>query len=157
VFNTTKLSYVFFLACEVGGSKFIESSARNLQIGIIESNIKMYQVVFPWLAAHKIPFVFTSSYLQGTANPYGVIKRLGEQWIHNLGGEGEGLGKTLRLWNVYGSENVGLKSHVLSDWSEQCVRRGFVTARSNGHEIRQFIHAQDVAGLPCGVDVLANV
>ncbi len=156
VFNTTKLSYVFFLACEVGGSKFIESSARNLQIGIIESNIKMYQVVFPWIAAHKIPFVFTSSYLQGTANPYGVIKRLGEQWIHNLGGEGEGLGKTLRLWNVYGSENVGLKSHVLSDWSEQCVRRGLVTARSNGHEIRQFIHAQDVAGLQC-VDVLARV
>ncbi len=39
---------------------------------------------------------------------YWVIKRLGEQWIHNLGGEGEGLGKTLRLWNVYGSENVGL-------------------------------------------------
>ena len=64
VFNDTKIEYAFFLACEVGGSKFIESSTRNLQIGIIESNIKMYQVVFPWLAARKIPFTFTSSYLQ---------------------------------------------------------------------------------------------
>jgi len=145
VFNTTKLSYVFFLACEVGGSKFIENSARDLQIGIIESNIRMYQVVFPWLAARKIPFVFTSSYLQGTANPYGVIKRLGEQWIHNLGTEEAGLGRTLRLWNVYGAENVGLKSHVLSDWSEQCVRQGYATARTDGREERQFIHALDVA------------
>jgi len=85
VFNETQLAYVFFLACEVGGSKFIENSARDLQIGIIESNIRIYQVVFPWLAARKIPFVFTSSYLHGTANSYGVIKRLGEQWIRNLG------------------------------------------------------------------------
>ena len=145
VFNNSGVSYVFFLACEVGGSKFIENSQRQLQAGIIESNIKMYQVVFPWLAAHDVPFVFTSSYLQGTANPYGAIKRLGEQWIHNLGAEERGLGKTLRLWNVYGAENVGLKSHVLSDWSEQCVRQGFATARSDGAEERQFIHVQDVA------------
>jgi hypothetical protein len=64
VFNSTRIAYAFFLACEVGGSKFIESSARDLQLGIIESNVRMYQVVFPWLAAHKVPFTFTSSYLQ---------------------------------------------------------------------------------------------
>jgi nucleoside-diphosphate-sugar epimerase len=75
VFNNSKVSYAFFLACEVGGSKFIENSARSLQTGIIESNVKMYQVVLPWLAAHKVPFTFTSSYLQvlflsGGAHPY---------------------------------------------------------------------------------------
>jgi nucleoside-diphosphate-sugar epimerase len=43
VFNRTKIDYAFFLACEVGGSKFIESSARDLQLGIIESNVRMYQ------------------------------------------------------------------------------------------------------------------
>jgi|LauGreDrversion2_3_1035106.scaffolds.fasta_scaffold83757_1 hypothetical protein len=43
IFNRTKISYAFFLACEVGGSKFIESSARDLQLGIIESNVRMYQ------------------------------------------------------------------------------------------------------------------
>ena len=64
VFNGTRIAYAFFLACEVGGSKFIESSARDLQLGIIESNVRMYQVVFPWLAARKVPFTFTSSYLQ---------------------------------------------------------------------------------------------
>eukprot|EP00960_Hanusia_phi_P068212 766786-Hanusia_phi.AAC.9 len=33
------------------------------------------------------------------------------------------LGKTLRLWNVYGAEAIGLKSHVLSDWAQQCVQQ----------------------------------
>ena len=63
-FNGTDVRYCIFLACEVGGSKFIESSEMNVQLGIIESNIRIYQTVFPWLIEHKIPFAFTSSYLQ---------------------------------------------------------------------------------------------
>jgi len=141
VFNGTKIDHCMFLACEVGGSKFIESSAQNLQLGIIESNLRIYQNVLPWLADRKIPFTFTSSYLQGTENSYGVVKRLGEQWIRNL----DGLGKTLRLWNVYGAEAIGLKSHVLSDWAQQCVQQGSATSRTDGLEERQFVHVSDVA------------
>lgn len=140
VFNQSKITYCFFLACEVGGSKFLESSDQRVQLGIIESNLLIYQSVLPWLADHQIPFVFSSSYLQGTPNSYGVVKRLGEQWVQQLG-----LGRTYRLWNVYGPENTGPKSHVLSDWAAHCVRDGVVHSRTDGHEERQFIHVDDVA------------
>lgn len=141
VFNKSQITYCFFLACEVGGSKFLESSDQRVQLGIIESNIRIYQAVFPWLTEHQIPFVFSSSYLQGTSNSYGVVKRLGEQWVQQLGG----LGRTYRLWNVYGRETSGPKSHVLSDWAASCVKSGSVRSRTNGLEMRQFIQVDDVA------------
>lgn len=140
VFNRSDIQYCFFLACEVGGSKFLEDSDPRVQLGILESNLRMYQSVLPWLAEHRVPFVFTSSYLQGTQNSYGVVKRLGEQWVRHLG-----LGRTFRLWNVYGPEATGPKSHVLSDWATACVRDGVVHSRTDGHEVRQFVHVEDVA------------
>ena len=146
VFNNSGVSYCIFLACEVGGSKFIESTEQDIQINIINSNLRIYQTVFPWLTERRVPFIFTSSYLQGTENSYGAIKRLGEVWIHSLGG----LGKILRLWNVYGPEQVGLKSHVLSDWAHQCSKDGIASSLTNGHEERQFVHVNDTASA-CGV------
>ena len=140
VFNRSGIRYCFFLACEVGGSKFLEDSDRRVQLGILESNLLIYQSVLPWLAAHRVPFVFTSSYLQGTPNSYGVVKRLGEQWVRHMG-----VGRTFRLWNVYGPEVVGPKSHVLSDWVSGCVSTGAVRSRTNGHEARQFVYVEDVA------------
>ena len=141
VFDGEEVSFCFFLACEVGGAKFIESSARNTQAGIIDSNLRIYQEVLPYLERRGIPFVFTSSYLHGTENSYGVVKRLGEQWVRNLGG----LGKTLRLWNVYGAETLGPKSHVLSDWAAQCAAGGRARSRTDGREERQFVHVEDTA------------
>jgi len=141
-FNATHIDYCFFLACEVGGSKFIESAEQDTQLGIIESNLRIYQTVLPYLAHRRIPFVFTSSYLQGTENSYGVVKRLGEVWVHTLGG----LGRVLRLWNVYGAEAIGAKSHVLSDWAHKCVTAGAIASLTDGREERQFVHVDDVAG-----------
>ena len=146
VFNKSQISYCIFLACEVGGSKFIESSEQDIQVNIINSNLRIYQTVFPWLTERRIPFIFTSSYLQGTENSYGAVKRLGEVWIHSLGG----LGKILRLWNVYGAEQVGLKSHVLSDWAHQCAQNGSAHSLTDGREERQFVHVNDTASA-CGV------
>ena len=65
---------------------------------MIESNVRMYQVVFPWAAARGVPVVFASSQLQEAATSYGSIKRLGEAWaraqpMRTL---------SVRLWNVYG-------------------------------------------------------
>jgi nucleoside-diphosphate-sugar epimerase len=146
VFDNTDITYCIFLACEVGGSKFIESTEQIIQVNIIDSNIRIYQTVFPWLTKRRIPFIFTSSYLQGTENSYGAIKRLGEVWIHSLGG----LGKILRLWNVYGPEQVGLKSHVLSDWAHQCSKNDTAQSLTDGREERQFVHVNDTAAA-CGV------
>jgi hypothetical protein len=74
------IKFAFFLACEVGGSKFIDNTAKNVQLQIIEHNVLIYQHVFKWLGAprmqdscrthvsladeQRVPFVFTSSYLQ---------------------------------------------------------------------------------------------
>eukprot|EP00294_Goniomonas_avonlea_P011624 CAMPEP_0114562634 /NCGR_PEP_ID=MMETSP0114-20121206/12641_1 /TAXON_ID=31324 /ORGANISM="Goniomonas sp, Strain m" /LENGTH=201 /DNA_ID=CAMNT_0001748347 /DNA_START=103 /DNA_END=709 /DNA_ORIENTATION=+ len=44
-----------------------------------------------------------------------------------------------------GVEDVGLKSHVMSDWVHGCVGFGSVRSRSDGSELRQFIHVHDVA------------
>jgi len=140
VFNDDDISFVFFLACEVGGAKFIHSSERGAQRQIIENNVLMYQTVFKWLDERKVPFVFTSSYLQGQPNAYGSIKRLGEAWIKGLDH-----GKVVRLWNIYGPERVGLKSHVLTDWVHSCVHRGHISCLTDGREPRQFLHVNDTA------------
>jgi hypothetical protein len=41
------------------------------------------------------------------------------------------------LWNVYGAEPIGVRSHVLSDWVANCVMNGTVQAVTDGHEARQ--------------------
>lgn len=48
VYNASNISYCFFFACEVGGSKFIDSPASEVQKGILTSNLKIYQTVLPW-------------------------------------------------------------------------------------------------------------
>ena len=66
-----------------------------------------------------------------------------------------GLGKILRLWNVYGEDENSddLKAHVLSDWARQCVRNnGSARSLTDGHEERQFIHVNDTAAA-CGLAV----
>eukprot|EP00960_Hanusia_phi_P068211 766786-Hanusia_phi.AAC.8 len=77
-FNNTKIDHCIFLACEVGGSKFIENSSQNLQVPLNDCiqeadcnhifSLVCSQNVLPWLAERKIPFTFTSSYLQGVGN-----------------------------------------------------------------------------------------
>jgi nucleoside-diphosphate-sugar epimerase len=134
----TDIDFVFFLACEVGGSKYINSNSSNVQLEIIENNILIYQTVFTWLRQMKIPFVFTSSYLQGQPTSYGTIKKLGEDWITLLG-----FGKIARLWNIYGYENVGPKSHVIVDWINNCLNYGKINSLTDGTEPRQFLHVDD--------------
>lgn len=98
------VSFCFFLACEVGGSKFIDSKQDNIQLSIITHNLQIYQTVFPYLTSRNIPYLFTSSYLQSQPTSYGSVKRLGESWISAAGSES--LGKTVRLWNIYGNDRT---------------------------------------------------
>jgi nucleoside-diphosphate-sugar epimerase len=136
----SSLTFAFFLACEVGGSKFLQSSTPSTRRAILTHNLALYQSVLPFLSLHSIPFLFTSSYLSHMDSPYGAIKRVGEQLtsLHPLG-------RTVRLWNVYGRERVGVKAHVLTDWTAACIHSGAVHSLTDGWELRQFIHAVDVA------------
>jgi nucleoside-diphosphate-sugar epimerase len=140
-FDDQNVTFVFFLACEVGGSKFINSVQSGVQQNIIKNNLLIYQTVIPWLQKKQIPFVFTSSYLQTEQNSYGAIKRLGEVWMETLQ-----LGRVARLWNIYGLERqLGERSHVITDWIASCVNDKHISAHTNGAEARQFLHAEDCA------------
>jgi len=58
-------SFIFFLACEVGGAKFLEQAAS--QTAILRHNVQMYERVFPWAAEQQVPILFTSSYMRWVA------------------------------------------------------------------------------------------
>lgn len=131
------ISFVYFLACEVGGSKYLYGDD---QTSIITSNVRMYQTLFPWLSSRQIPFLFTSSSLQSQNDPYGVIKRLGENWIESIG-----IGKSIRLWNIYGVEPHGVRSRVITDWIKGCIDNGEIHSLTDGTEKRQFMYSKDCA------------
>ena len=136
----SSLSYAFFLACEVGGSKFLQSAATSTREAILLNNLALYRSVLPFLSTHSVPFLFTTSYLSHMDNAYGSIKRVGEQLVSL-----NPLARSVRLWNVYGRERRGLKAHVLTDWTLQCIERAALTSATDGLEYRQFLHAADVA------------
>jgi len=128
--------------------------------------VELYRGVLPWLEEKQIPFVFTSSYLEASAThhhhhhpkrsreatvltercwqgepmPYGSIKRLGEMWVQQME-----LGRSVRLWNVWGFQPYGLRSHVMNDWVHSCLRNGRITPITDGLERRQFLHVNDTA------------
>lgn len=110
-----EIDFAIFLACEVGGSKFLNSRDNTIQANILQSNIKLYQTVFSFLEAQQIPFIFASSYLHFLDDAYGTVKRLGELWVQNLRGS---LGSVIRFWNIIGarSNRDNLRQHVLTDW-----------------------------------------
>jgi len=68
------------MPCHSPSSTYI--GARHVSCHVMDHII--WQNVFPWLAEHAIPFVFTSSYLQAQPTSYGSIKRLGESWINTV-------------------------------------------------------------------------
>ncbi len=51
----------------------------------------------------------------------------------------------MRLWNIYGRERVGLKSHVVTDWVASCLSQHKIACATDGLEARQFLHAQDAS------------
>lgn len=139
--SDAEIDTVYFLACEVGGSKYLFGDDQaSVQVRILRYNMQMYEVVWPWLLERGLPTVFVSSQLSNEHIPYGTVKRVGESWA-----EEHGNARTVQLWNVYGIEKAGIKSHVVNDWVSSCLRHGNVTPRSNGFESRQFLHTDEAA------------
>jgi nucleoside-diphosphate-sugar epimerase len=137
IFNNVNISFIYFLACEVGGSKFLSKSGE-IQKLIWDSNEKMYKVVFEWIKKRNIPFIFSSSQLSNQPTNYGKIKKRGEEIV-----EKESNGKIVMFWNVYGPEDIGVKSHVISDWIYSCLTKKKVDSLTDGKEVRQYLHTED--------------
>ncbi len=129
------VDYVWFLAWDVGGAKYL--SNEKYLLDIIRNNTIICEKVFQFLANNKLPFMFASSQLAAADTPYGVTKLLGEEWTRILGGQ------ICRFWNVYGWEDPGEKSHVIPDLIIQGLTQKQITLLTDGQEERQFIYMDD--------------
>jgi nucleoside-diphosphate-sugar epimerase len=130
-----EVDYVWFLAWEVGGAKYLGN--EKYLVDIIKKNTIICEKVFQFLEDTKLPFMFASSQLAAADTPYGVTKLLGEEWSRILNGQ------ICRFWNVYGWEEPGEKSHVIPDLILQAITQGKIELLTDGQEQRQFIFMDD--------------
>jgi nucleoside-diphosphate-sugar epimerase len=128
---------VWFLAWDTGGAKYIES--RDSQHETYRHNSELSAHVFDLLAHPRKPFVFATSQLAGQPNAYGLTKLLAENWAAHLGGQ------IARFWNVYGWEEPGRKSHVMTDLVLSGLTEGRVRCLTTGAERRRLLYKTDSA------------
>ena len=128
--------FVFFLAFDVGGSRYLKKYQHTFNF--IDNNTRIMANVFGLLDKHKKRFVFASSQMSNMSHsPYGVMKRVGEMYTSTLGG------LTVKFWNVYGIENDHDKSHVITDFIRKGFEFGDFDMMTDGTEERQFLYAED--------------
>ncbi len=130
-----EVDFVLFLAFDVGGSKY------NIQsLDYIENNMDILRYTFRSLWKCPKPFLHTSSMMSNmNNNPYAVLKRLAELSTNIVGGV------SVKLWNVYGSEPITEKSHVIPDFIHQAIHNGRIQMRTDGSEDRLFLYCDDFA------------
>ena len=138
VLDLDGIDRVYFLAWDVGGSKYLYK--EETQLKQLDWNLKLLSNIMSQLNISKTPFLFVSSQLAEEHNTvYGVTKRLGEVWTQLLNGV------RVRLWNVYGPiEEPSERTHVISDFVYQAIKTGEIKMLTSGLEQRQFIHVLDV-------------
>ena len=128
--------FVFFLAFDVGGSRYLKKYQHTYDF--INNNTRLMANVFQYLAEYRKPFVFASSQMSNMSySPYGVLKRVGELYTQTLGG------LTVKFWNVYGVEKDHEKSHVITDFIRRGFEEGEFEMLTDGTEERQFLYAED--------------
>ena len=128
--------FVFFLAFDVGGSRYLKKYQHTYDF--INNNTRLMANVFQYLAEYRKPFVFASSQMSNMSySPYGVLKRVGELYTQTLNG------LTVKFWNVYGVENDKEKSHVITDFIRKGFEEGEFEMMTDGTEERQFLYAED--------------
>jgi len=128
--------FVFFLAFDVGGSRYLKKYQHTYEF--VNNNTRIMANVFQYLAEYRKPFVFASSQMSNMSySPYGVLKRVGEMYTQNL------KGLTVKFWNVYGVEKDLEKSHVITDFIRKGFEEGEFEMMTDGTEERQFLYAED--------------
>jgi nucleoside-diphosphate-sugar epimerase len=128
--------FVFFLAFDIGGAKYLRNS--NKEFSFLANNTKIICNTFEKLKLSGRKFVFVSSYLSYFTNhSYGLLKFLGEHFAESLGG------MVVRLYNVYGLEKISLRSHVITDLIFQAKTKKYINVMTDGFEERQFLFVDD--------------
>ena len=128
--------FVFFLAFDVGGSRYLKKYQHTFNF--IDNNTRLMANVFGYLEDYGKPFVFASSQMSNMSySPYGVMKRVGELYTKSLGG------LIVKFWNVYGIEKDHEKAHVITDFIRKGFETGVIDMMTDGTEEREFLYAED--------------
>jgi len=128
--------FVFFLAFDVGGSRYLKKYQHTFDF--INNNTRLMAYTFSLLQRYRKRFVFASSQMSNMSHsPYGVMKRVGEMHTKALNG------LIVKFWNVYGIENDMDKAHVITDFINKGFDEGDFEMLTDGTEERQFLYAED--------------
>lgn len=131
-----KSHFVFFLAFDVGGSRYLKKYQHTFDF--IHNNSRIMVNVFDLLNRYKKPFIFASSQMSNMAySPYGSLKNLGELYTKAM------KGLIVKFWNVYGLEKDHDKSHVITDFILKGSTTGVIDMLTDGTEEREFLYAED--------------
>jgi len=131
-----QVDFVYFLACDIGGSKFLSRAEHDFDF--IQNNAKIIVNTFELLHKHRVPFVFSSSQMSSMSHSnYGTTKLLGEKLTSALNGI------VVKFWNVYGPEPVNERSHVVADFIHSAKTNRKIRMLTDGRESRQMLHVDD--------------
>jgi nucleoside-diphosphate-sugar epimerase len=145
-YEISKTDVVFFLAFDVGGSKYLGKYENTFEF--ISNNIQMMDNVFELVKKYNKKVIFASSMMTKIPfSTYGILKTIGERYTESVHGV------SVRFWNVYGVEHKTLneiiyeseKNHVITDFIISGLTKGEIETQTTGKEIRQFIHVSDAA------------
>ena len=137
-FDFKDVDRVYFLAWDVGGSKYLYQEKNQLLQ--LHWNLKLLTNVMSQVEIGKTRCLFVSSQLAEEYDTvYGVTKKLGEVWSELVNCS------CVRIWNAFGlMEAQNIKSHVISDFVYQAVKLGNIKMQTTGEEWRQFTHIDDI-------------
>ena len=128
--------FVFFLAFDVGGSRYLKKYQHTFQF--IDNNARLMANAFGLLQKYNKRFVFASSQMSNMSySPYGVLKNVGELYTKSL------KGLIVKFWNVYGIEKDHEKAHVITDFICKGFETGVIDMLTDGQEEREFLYAED--------------
>ncbi len=128
--------FVFFLAFDVGGSRYLKKYQHTFQF--IDNNARLMVNAFGLLKKYNKRFVFASSQMSNMSySPYGVLKNIGELYTKSLNG------LIVKFWNVYGIEKDHDKAHVITDFIRKGFETGVIDMLTDGQEEREFLYAED--------------
>ena len=128
--------FVFFLAFDVGGSRYLKKYQHTFQF--INNNCRLMTNAFTLLQKYNVRFVFASSQMSNMSySPYGVLKNVGELYTKSLNG------LIVKFWNVYGIEKDHQKAHVITDFIRKGFETGVIDMLTDGQEQRDFLYAED--------------
>jgi len=132
----SKSDFVFFLAFDVGGSRYLKKYQHTFQF--IDNNTRLMANAFGLLKKYNKRFIFASSQMSNMSHsPYGVLKNVGELYTKSL------KGLIVKFWNVYGIEKDQEKSHVITDFIRKGFETGVIDMLTDGQEEREFLYAED--------------